>query len=96
MANRSGYDDVMLTKVVMGTDTAISEMHQLNNHVSYLSSHLPAVNNSTSGRRLGQLIADWTTDFHAIKGQLEALNGKAIGLRELNRGLEEETSGAPR
>ena len=94
MAARSGYDDGMLMSVISATETALGRMRNENQVVEGLRGMLPAVNNSTSGVKLAGLLGDWSSEYHKIVGQLEALNGKAQELLRVNRSVETETSGA--
>jgi hypothetical protein len=90
-----GYDDATLNAVITATSDSIGKMEQVNAQVLGLSSQLPQVNRSTSGTKLGGLLADWTAEYKRVVGELQALNEKANGILITNRNVETDTGAAP-
>jgi hypothetical protein len=86
------FSDADLNTIINGTNDAIASLNLVNSRVQGTGQEASTVNRSASGARMDSRLHEWMTDFHALVGELTALNHKAEGLRRVNINAAHEST----
>lgn len=78
----SGFVRDVMTKVITGTDQAMSRMEAENRVVMSIAERLPMVNVSGAGNNLATSIGEWTQSYNIILQKLQDLNNRATQTRD--------------
>jgi hypothetical protein len=80
-AQQLGLDLGGLNSIIQSTSDHKSEMDRLNNQVQGLGPVINQYMNSDAGQIMSRRLAEWTSEFNVITGDLQALNDRVTGVR---------------
>jgi hypothetical protein len=80
-AAQLGLDLGQLTGIIQAAADHKAEMDRLNNQVQGLAPVINQQMNSDAGRIMNSRLMEWTSDYNALAGDLQALNDRVCGVR---------------
>lgn len=87
-----GMDEAMLRQIIDGTQQYLEQMDGVNTNVSTQASAILSVNTSDSGQILQGRLNQWAEEFGQIRGALQDLNNKVVGIRDLGAGTSDDAT----